>query len=193
MRFRDLAILAAGLCLTACSPAAAPEETIMPEEALMQAPEPLAPARPSEAALATRDELLAAARAGSLSRLTRLAEESDQFVSNLGAAPHRQYWDLMRRTGVDPNLKLLELFELPVGARTVDGEVWYVWPDLAALPAEALVPEMLTFQDRKRLTELVGEDGVEWIRAGQGYPGMRTAIAEDGRWVYFILDMKEED
>ena len=31
------------------------------------------------------------------------------------------------------------------------------------------------------------------IRAGEGYPGMRTAIAEDGTWIYFVLGQDGEE
>lgn len=165
----------------------------VPEETLTQVPvEPSEPAVPA-AVLETQEELLRYTRAGSLSGLTRIAERNETFVSNFGNEPHRQYWDLMRRIGVDPNLKLRTLFEEPVGLRVVDGEQWYVWPDLAARNAEDLIPEKLSFQDRRHLRELVGEEGIAKVRAGQGYPGMRTAIAEDGTWVYFVLGAEIEE
>ena len=65
--------------------------------------------------------------------------------------------------------------------------------DLAARDASDLIPEKLSFQDRRRLMELIGEEGIERIRQGEGYPGMRTAIAGNGRWVYFVMGETEED
>lgn len=187
------AILSAGFVLgvAACSPA--PEEPVYPPESLSQDPQAPEPVVIPEAVAATRDEMLKYAQRGSLSGLSRMARANEGFVSNLGGEAHRDYWDLMRRIGVDPNRKLRALMELPVGVREVDGVKWYVWPDLAAKNAEDLIPEKLSFRDRKRLQDLVGEDGIEEIRAGKGYPGMRTAITEDGRWVYFVLGQDAEE
>jgi hypothetical protein len=179
--------------LAACSPAAEPERPPVPDESLMQPPQAPVPVTLTEEAAATREQLLAHAKAGSLSRLSRAANANDGFVSNLAGTPHRQYWDLMRRIGADPNRSLRELFELPPGMREIDGEVWFVWPDLAARDAHDLIPEKLSFQDRRRLMDLIGEDGIERIRQGEGYPGMRTAIAGNGRWVYFVLGQDAED
>ncbi|MBD3771344.1 MAG: hypothetical protein IE925_14520 [Rhodobacterales bacterium] len=191
------ALLAAGLAVggsvgvAACSPA--PAEPVYPPESLSQDPQAPEPVVIPDAVAATRDEMLTYAQRGSLSGLSRLARENEGFVSNLGGEEHREYWDLMRRIGVDPNRKLRALMELPVGVREVDGVKWYVWPDLAAKNAEDLIPEKLSFRDRKRLQDLVGEDGIAKIRDGKGYPGMRTAITEDGHWVYFVLGQDGEE
>lgn len=191
MRWSSL--LAAGLALglVACSQAA--EEPVYPPESLSQTPQAPEPVVVPDAVAATRDEILRHANRGSLSGLSRFARSNDGFVSNFEKTPDRDYWDLMRRIGIDPNLKLRVLLDLPVGVREVDGVRWYVWPDLAAKNAEDLIPEKLSFRDRKRLRDLVGDDGIAEIRAGKGYPGMRTAIAEDGRWVYFVLGMDGEE
>jgi hypothetical protein len=187
-------LLLAGLIgLSGCMRGSEAETRPVPEKTLTQAPqeatEPLLP----DAVEDTKAQLIRHAKAGSLNGLTRIAQKNELFVSNFGDEAHRTYWDLMRRIGVDPNLKLRGLFDEPVGIRVIDGERWYVWPDLAARDPADLIPEKLTFQDRKHLLELVGEEGIEKVRAGGGYPGMRTAIAEDGRWVYFVLDDEAED
>ncbi|MFN4023359.1 MAG: hypothetical protein ACK4MQ_00885 [Hyphomonas sp.] len=155
-----------------------------------QAPEP---AELTEAATALKAEILRHAERGALRSLARLADQNEGFISNLGGQSHFEFWDLLRRTGVDPNRKLRELFEEPPGRREVDGEVWFVWPDLAAKDTRALIPEKLTFVERRRLRELIGEDGIARIRAGEGYPGMRTAITAEGRWVYFVLGQDGEE
>jgi len=80
----------------------------------------------------------------------------------------------------------------PYGTRNVGDETWYIWPDLAAKSPSELVPERLSFSDRARLFDLVGEQGIARIRSGQGYPGVRTAIAEDGRWLYFVHESEGE-
>ncbi|MDJ0920934.1 MAG: hypothetical protein QNI84_07385 [Henriciella sp.] len=127
----------------------------------------------------------------SLTRLSRLADSEPAFVSNFAGESNRVHWDLLRRTGFDPLAQLGLLLDGPYGVREVGDETWYIWPDLAALQPEDLVPERLSFADRARLLDLVGEEGIERIRGGQGYPGVRTAIAEDGRWLYFIHESED--
>ena len=187
------ALLAAGLAVgfAACSPA--PAEPVYPPESLSQDPQAPEPVVIPDAVAATRDEMLKYAQRGSLSGLSRLARENPGFVSNLGGEGHREYWDLMRRIGVDPNRKLRTLMELPVGVREVDGVKWYVWPDLAALDSSELQPERLNFRQRARLEDLVGDAGVEKIRNGSGYPGVRMAIASDGRWLYYVHETQSEE
>ncbi|MCA8900798.1 MAG: hypothetical protein KDA53_06060 [Hyphomonas sp.] len=192
MRSPRLAAALLALGLAACSPPAE-ERPPLPPENMTRDPEVPAPVAVPEAVTEMREQILVQARKGSLSGLSRLARNNPGFISNLDGSPDREYWDLMRRIGIDPNLKLRALFDLPAGVREVDGETWYVWPDLAAKNASDLIPEKLSFKDRKRLKDLVGEDGITRIRAGEAYPGMRTAISEDGRWVYFVLGLDGED
>lgn len=196
MRSASLALILAGLIAAACSQAE-PEVVLslppVPDERLAQPPQPPPPVEVSDAAERTRDELLREAGKGSLRGLAVIAARNADFRSNVGGQDHQQFWDLLRRTGVDPNRKLRELFDQPVGVREIDGQRWYVWPDLAAKDAADLIPEKLSFQDRRRLEELIREDGIARIRAGEGYPGMRTAIAEDGTWIYFVLGQDGEE
>ena len=128
----------------------------------------------------------------SLSRLVRLANAEDNFVSNFAGESHRVHWDLLRRTGFDPLMRLDALLDGPYGTRQVGDQTWYIWPDFAARDAEDLLPERLDFSDRARLRELVGEPGLDRIRAGESYPGVRTAIADDGRWLYFVHETVQD-
>ncbi|MEQ9504734.1 MAG: hypothetical protein RLO80_00585 [Hyphomonas sp.] len=196
MRSANLLAAAALFALSACSPAE-PEVVLplppVPDDRFTEVPQPPAPVEISKAAAKARDELIREATRGSLRGLGAIARRNPDFRSNVGGQDHERFWDLLRRTGVDPNRKLRDLFEQPAGLREVDGEVWYVWPDLAAKDAADLIPEKLAFQDRRRLEDLIGEDGIARIRAGEGYPGMRTAIAEDGTWIYFVLGQDGEE
>ncbi len=184
------------MVLSACSPTE-PEVVLplppVPDERFTEVPQPPPPVEVSADAGKTRDELIREATRGSLRGLGVIAARNPDFRSNIGGQSHDRFWDLLRRTGVDPNRKLRDLFEQPAGLREVDGQRWYVWPDLAAKDAAELIPEKLTFQDRRRLEELIGADGIAKIRAGEGYPGMRTAIAEDGTWIYFVLGQDGEE
>ncbi|MEM9739077.1 MAG: hypothetical protein AAF829_04350 [Pseudomonadota bacterium] len=184
-RLSFLLILMAGLC--ACSPSApAVPESDTPDEILFEVEPPVRPPTLPEAVVETRQQLLDIAERNSIRRLARKADEEPVFLSNLGGDDHYRHWDLMRRTGFDPNTQLIELLNEPYGIRLVGSETWYIWPDLAARPAGALAPERLSFHDAARLKELVGEQGLAQIEAGQSYPGVRTAISESGAWRYFL-------
>lgn len=147
----------------------------------------------SDAAQETIDELRAIIESNSLSRLARKADSETGFISNFAGATHRTHWDLLRRTGFDPILRMEALLDGPYGTKSVAGETWYIWPDMAAFEPEQLQPERLNFSQRARLLELVGEAGIEQIRAGDGYPGVRMAIAEDGRWLYYVHEIDGEE
>ncbi len=168
-------------------PASVPPDTVLTEPVNTPAPPPL-----PEAVIAMRETILEAARAGSLSQLSRIAEAQPAFLSNLGDIPHRRHWDLMRRTGFDPNQKLVTLFQQPYAARNVGAEVWFVWPDLAARSNAALQPGRLSFRDEARLQALIGPAGLEAVRNGADYPGMRTAISQTGQWRYFLHEPIEQ-
>ena len=144
---------------------------------------------PVEAKIA---EIRAILERNSLSRLVRLARAEENFVSNFAGESHRVHWDLLRRTGFDPLMRLGALLDGPYGTRQVGDQVWYIWPDFAARDSEDLMPERLDFADRARLRELVGDTGLDRIRAGEAYPGLRTAIADDGRWLYFVHETVQD-
>lgn len=146
----------------------------------------------SDAAQSKIADLRGVIERDSLSRLIRQARAEPTFISNFAGESHRVHWDLLRRTGFDPLRQLRQLLDGPYGTRQVGDEIWYIWPDLAALSPEALQPERLSFADRARLLELVGDVGLERVRQGQGYPGVRTAISETGRWLYFVHESEDE-
>ncbi len=181
------------LLLAACSQAEPASVPPVPSESLTRPPQVPEPVTLTPEAEAMKTAILREAERGALRSLARLADQQEDFISNVGERDHFEYWDLLRRTGVDPNRKLRDLFLEPPGKREIDGEIWFVWPDIAAKDARDLIPEKLTFVERRRLRELIGEDGIARIRAGEGYPGMRTAIAADGSWVYFVLGQDGEE
>ena len=147
----------------------------------------------TEEAQATVDRLRDIIQTNSLYRLSQFAGSQPGFISNFAGASHRAHWDLLRRTGFDPILRMEDLLDGPYGVRMVGVETWYVWPELAALDASELQPERLSFRQRARLQELVGEAGIAEIRNGSGYPGVRMAIASDGRWLYYVHETESED
>ena len=192
-----------GLVMLALMPAAcdreAPRDTVRLK--VEKAPEYMQPGAGAgqetdgltEAAQATVDRLEQIIETNSLYRLARFADSQPGFISNFAGASHRTHWDLLRRTGFDPILRLEDLLTEPYGLRAVGAETWYVWPDFAALDPADLQLERLSFRQRARLEELVGEAGIESIRQDNGYPGVRTAIASDGRWLYFVHETQDEE
>ncbi len=182
--FTCLALLA----LAACGAPAqdGPPPRAIPSETLTELPSTAEPAPLSEAARQKVDRLREIAGGGRLTPLVRLARAEPDFRSNFAGERHMDHWLLLRRTGVDPLMKLGALLDEPHAARQVGDEIWYVWPDLAVLPAEELIPEKLSFRNRARLRDLVGEEGIELIRGGSPYPGFRLAVSETGRWIYFL-------
>ena len=191
----DTAWLKAG-ALAVCAACSGSEASAPPDETaahLRQAPQEAELVQLTAPADELREALLEQTGRRSLSGLSRIARDHEAFVSNTDGMPHREYWDLMRRIGIDPNAKLETLLSGPPGQRLVDGELWFVWPDLAARDPAELVPEKLSFQDRRRLQELIGEDGISRLRDGEGFPGMRTAISANGRWMYYILSQENEE
>lgn len=185
--------------LTACSPAEDEQPRVrlsVPEAPAITRPQTAVETEAIEPLSDPAQEKIMALREiigrNSLTRLVRLANAEPAFISNFANQGHRTHWDLLRRTGFDPLARLEELLNGAYGVRRVGDETWYIWPDLAALDPEELQPERLSFRDRARLEDLVGDEGIARIRAGQGYPGIRTAIAEDGTWLYFVHETEDE-
>ena len=179
--------------MVACGgePADAPDRPL-PDQTLVELPVQSVPPDLTEAVLATQAAILETTDRDSLRRFARLADSHSGFASNFEQSDHFAHWSLLRQTGVDPLREIERLFEGQHSLRSVGSEVWYVWPDFAARAPEDLLPERLSFQDRARLLDLVGEGGIERIRAGSAYPGVRTAISETGRWVYYLHGIGED-
>lgn len=198
MRAIAASALTIGL-VTACTPAEEEQPRVrisVPEAPAITRIEPQAETETvTELSQAAQDKIMALREIiarNSLTRLVRLADSEPAFISNFANQAHRTHWDLLRRTGFDPLARLEDLLNGPYGTREVGYETWYIWPDLAALDPEDLQPERLSFRDRARLQDLVGDQGLARIRDGQGYPGVRTAIAEDGTWLYFVHETEDE-
>ena len=126
MCWRKAFVAAATLALAGCGQGVDAPEPAIPDESLTQSPQPAVSVYLTETVSDTRELLLRYAAQGSLTRLARLADQSDGFISNFNGQPHQEFWDLLRRTGLDPNLKLRELLDQSPGVRMVDGERWYV-------------------------------------------------------------------
>lgn len=188
-----LSLIAACVLMACGGPQPVAEPHIKPDDTLLETPVEHPPEMLSDAARLTIADILEITDRNSLRRFAAYADKSEGFASNFAASKHYTHWSLMRRTGVDPLREIEALFVEKHGVKTVGEEIWYIWPDLAAKPSGDLLPERLSFRDRARLLELVGETGIEKIRAGGAYPGFRTAISQEGRWVYFLHETGEKE
>lgn len=189
------ALLSAGV-LAACGAPSPPEAQSTPAGpapvSATPAPDPL-PSDLTQQAIEMQDRILSITGRDSLRRFAELADQTPGFASNFDGIDHFHHWSLLRRTGVDPLRKIEDLFTLPYGVREVGAEIWYIWPDFAAMDSDDLVPERLSFQDRVRLQELIGEEEVDQLRATGVYPGLRTAISDTGRWIYYVNDIGQSE
>jgi len=135
-----------------------------------------------------RDEILGILETGSLRQLTRLAQQYPDFRSNYGELDHYRHWYIMKRAGLDPIIKTQQILQQPYGIKDFGAEKYFIWPALAVRAPEDLEFSKLSFADRVTLQELVGEAGIERMKAGEAYPGFRLAIRQDGTWVYLLQD-----
>lgn len=141
-----------------------------------------------EAVVAKRDEILEMLQSGSIRTMVRFVDKEPNFRSNFGGRSHYEHWYLMKRAGLDPMEKTIRIFQEPYGVKDFGAEKYYIWPELATRTSEDLDFSRLTFKERATLQELIGDAGIERLRKGESYPGFRTAIREDGRWVYLLQD-----
>lgn len=150
----------------------------------------------SAEAKTTLQEIQSLVETGSLRRLARYADTHNGFVSNFGTEANYDYWYLLRRTGAEPLDQLIRILNEPHGELKLGDRSWYVWPDFAALDVAMLDPDRMDINLRGRLVSLIGESGIEDMRNGAPYPGVRTAISDDGRWIYWLFetgDTQNED
>lgn len=196
---RSAVLLAIFLCAIGCAPdeAAQNNNTV---ESTVSAPNPSREITQipqsddlSEAAAATLSEIRSLIETGSLRQLARFADRQRGFTSNFGTDSHFDYWYLLRRTGVEPLSQLTTILDQPHGDILVGNKRWHIWPDFAALPENARSPDEMSLSDRTRLFSLVGEQAANGMKDGLPYPGVRTAISEDGRWIYWLFDTGEDD
>ena len=141
-----------------------------------------------DAVAAKRDQILETADLDSIRRLVYLADDFDGFRSNYGDIAHYDHWYILKRAGIDPIVAVREILSEPYGVKDFGAEKYYIWPAFASRRPEDLDFSRLTFAERARLQELIGDDGIARVEAGEPYPGFRLAIRQDGIWVYLLED-----
>ena len=186
-------ILAMSLSLSGCdlSDKLEPSEPVE-NETIIKIPQ-TEEVKPAEGELpaavaAKRDEILAMLETGSIRTMVRFVANEPNFRSNFGGRSHYEHWYLMKRAGLDPMEQTKRILQEPFGVKDFGAEKYYIWPELATRTPEELDYSRLSFKERAILQELLGEAGIERVKKGETYPGFRTAIREDGRWVYLLQD-----
>ncbi|MEO0466106.1 MAG: hypothetical protein AAF216_06150 [Pseudomonadota bacterium] len=134
----------------------------------------------------TLAELQRIIEADSIRQLARFADAQPGFRSNLGDDNTFRHWDLMRRTGFNPTAQLQAVLEEPYGTGKINGVTWYYWPYLAAYSSGRISTERITPVERADIVRLIGVTGLASLDGTKTYPGVRTAISEDGTWHYFL-------
>lgn len=160
------------------APPAVEEPAPAPDAAPEPAPDPLDALTPE--ARATRDALLAAARADDWDAVAALIPTDTMFTSNYGGeTDHVAYY---RGLDEDVLAEVVLLLDAPfdyVGDIQA-GEV-FVWPEL-----HARVPFTIGEDERASLAERYGADAIaEWEAAG-AYLGWRIGITTDGEWLFLV-------
>lgn len=154
-------------------------EADIPEEPRNELPAPVQ---------AKLGEIKATLKQNSIRALVRLAQKEPDFRSNFGDLSHYDHWYILKRMGLDVIEKTEEVLEQPYGVKDFGAEKYYIWPELATHSPEDLDFSRLTFTERATMAKLLGEQGVERVKAGESYPGFRLAIREDGSWAYLLQD-----
>ena len=160
------------------APPAVEEPAPAPDAAPEPAPDPLDALTPE--ARATRDALLAAARADDWDAVAALIPTDTMFTSNYGGeTDHVAYY---RGLDEDVLAEVVLLLDAPfdyVGDIQA-GEV-FVWPEL-----HARIPFTVRDDERASLAERYGADAIaEWEAAG-AYLGWRIGITTDGEWLFLV-------
>ncbi len=130
-----------------------------------------------------RSELLAAAIECDVERLGSMAEGDGTSYTFGGGFDPAAYWSDLETNGETPLADLVRLFELEPALYDVgEGNVYYVWPAVYALPDWSDATE----EQRQELADLFGADQLAGWDSFGGYIGYRVGITIDGRWAFFV-------
>ncbi len=137
---------------------------------------------PAEVA-AMRTEILDAASACDFDRIGVLAAANSTAYSFGGDSEPFGFWRDAEANGQEPLATMIQLLNLePARYDVGEGNVFYVWPAVFALPNWSDATE----EQRQELADLFGADELASWDAFGGYVGYRLGITTDGRWTFFI-------
>lgn len=127
----------------------------------------------------TRDAIVTAATACDFEALEDLAV--DDFTSSFGGGGVENL-ELWEDQGQTPMATLLHLFDMNHAAVPVEGGEIYVWPASATYESWQ---ETVSEEELEELTRIHTEEELDQFASAGGYLGWRTAIDQEGNWLYF--------
>ena len=112
-----------------------------------------------------------------------MAEADGTSYTFGGSSDPAAYWGNLETNGETPLADMVQLLELEPALYDVgEGNVFYVWPAVYALPDWSDATE----EQRQELADLFGADQLAGWDSFGGYIGYRAGITTDGRWAFFV-------
>ena len=183
--------------VAACGDGASPTTTVLPATTSSAASAAVPacsaqgmPAQPEpqdlpEPVAATRTAIVAAAAACDFDGLAAIvtAGVPGLFTYSLGdRGDPAGFWRAQEAAGIRSLEALVATLGLPFGRMSVVGDGDFVWPSAFAYDSWEDVPEA----DRRVLDTLYADDDLVGFADFGAFAGYRTAIAQDGSWVFFV-------
>jgi hypothetical protein len=131
-----------------------------------------------------REEILAAARTGDISKVAAIVKASGTAISFGGDSDAADFW---KRTfpdseGVEAISTLIEILEMPfVHLDKGSAQEMFVWPYFHAMQLEKLTPEQ-----RVELFRLLTAFDFREMQKFGSYNFFRAGISPDGKWQFFV-------
>jgi hypothetical protein len=133
--------------------------------------------------VAMRADLLGASTACDFALLGAMAETNGTSFTFGGGSNPAAYWRDLEANGETPLANMVQLFNLEPALFDVgEGNVFYVWPAVYALPDWSDATEA----QRQELAGIFGLDQLAGWDSFGGYVGYRVGITTDGRWSFFV-------
>ncbi len=180
----SLALLAAVVAIPAAAQNKVKSESLKPkpQAAAVEIIRDLS--RLPEAVRKKRDEIIAAARTGDLSKAAAIAKADQTAVSFGGETDAAEFWKktFPDSDGAEVLATLIEVLEMPlVHLDRGTPQEMFVWPYFHAVDLDKLTPEQ-----RVELFRLVTAFDFREMQKFGSYNFFRTGISPDGRWHFFV-------
>ena len=137
-----------------------------------------------EAARKKREDILAAARTGDLSKAAALAKADQTAISFGGETEAAEFWQktFPDSDGAEVLATLIEILEMPfVHVDKGTAQEMFVWPYFHAVALDKLTPAQ-----RVELFRLVTAYDFREMQKFGSYNFFRAGISPDGRWQFFV-------
>lgn len=131
-----------------------------------------------------REEILAAARSGDLSKVAAIVKANQTIISFGGETDAAAFWKkaFPDSEGAEVLATLIEVLEMPlVHLDKGNAQEMFVWPYFHAMPLDKLTPAQ-----RVELFRLVTAYDFREMQKFGSYNFFRAGIAPDGRWMFFV-------